>query len=142
MTRVFVYGTLKRGGENHRFIARQEFLGEATTLAQYRLYQLDGYPGLVEVAPGSGVAVRGEIWEVDDDCLRRLDLLEGLHVGLYRRQPAHLQAPQNHEGVVCYVYNRSVEGCKDLGTSFGPPPPPEPEPEPDPHDYDESEVED
>lgn len=144
MTKLFVYGTLKRGGENHRFLLRQEFLGPATTLAQYRIYELDGYPGMVEVPHGAGVAVEGEIWAVDDDCLKRLDVLEGVYVGLYARVPAHLHAPHHHEGVQVYVYRKSVEGCKDLGTSFGPPPPAEApaEPEPDANDYDESEVED
>ena len=38
MTLVFVYGTLKRGGENHRWIAQQQFVAEASTAPLYRLY--------------------------------------------------------------------------------------------------------
>ena len=51
---VFVYGTLKRGGENHRFLAGQSFLGPARTGPGWQLYQIDGYPGLVaETADGT-----------------------------------------------------------------------------------------
>src|SRR5262249_23573477 len=121
---VFVYGSLKRGGENHRHLRYQSFVCEARTAPRYRLYMLDGYPGMVEDAE-RGVAVRGEIWEVDADCLRRLDLLEGLHVGLYKRIPVHLESHAHApHGVVTYLYNRPVAGCADLGDHFPVPPPP------------------
>jgi len=37
MTRIFVYGTLKRGGRNHHFMAGQQFVGEARTAPGYTL---------------------------------------------------------------------------------------------------------
>ncbi|MDI1319207.1 MAG: gamma-glutamylcyclotransferase, partial [bacterium] len=77
MTCVFVYGTLKRGGSNHAFLARQRFLGEARTAPGFTLYSLGDYPGMVR-APGDTAGVTGELWVVDDTCLAELDQLEGL----------------------------------------------------------------
>jgi gamma-glutamylcyclotransferase (GGCT)/AIG2-like uncharacterized protein YtfP len=57
---LFVYGTLKRGQRNHRLIADQRFLGEATTEPRYRVFDLGPYPGLV-IDETNGVAVLGEL---------------------------------------------------------------------------------
>src|SRR5207249_6980142 len=64
-TTLFVYGTLKRGGRGNRWLAGQRFLGEAVTEPTYRLYDLGTYPGLVR-DEANGLAVKGELWEVDD----------------------------------------------------------------------------
>jgi len=117
MARVFVYGTLKRGGDNHRILAGQHFVGPARTEPAFHLYLLDGYPGMVAQAPG--LSVEGELWEVDPSCLERLDALEGTESGLYARVQIHLLPP--HAGVAAetYLYQRSIEGRPDLGTRFG-----------------------
>jgi gamma-glutamylcyclotransferase (GGCT)/AIG2-like uncharacterized protein YtfP len=117
MPYVFVYGTLKRGGDNHQELARQRFIGPARTAPAYRLYQLDGYPGMVE-AP-AGLSIEGEIWEVDRDGLDRLDRLEGTDSGLYARVPIRLLPPHDNTPVEAYLYRRSVAGRRDLGTRFG-----------------------
>ena len=44
MTRVFVYGTLKRGGSNHSFLAGQRYLGPARTPPGFTLHSLGDYP--------------------------------------------------------------------------------------------------
>ena len=71
-TILFLYGTLKRGEKSHRLMAGQRFVGEATTEPRYRLYDLVPYPGLM--ADVGGVAVAGELWEVDATCLAELDI--------------------------------------------------------------------
>jgi gamma-glutamylaminecyclotransferase len=116
MTHVFVYGTLKRGGTNHQAIAGQRFVGPARTAPAFRLFLLDGYPGLVAGAPG--LSIEGELWEVDAACLARLDELEGVEEGLYARVPLPLLAP--HAGIAAetYLYRRSIEGRTDLGSRF------------------------
>src|SRR5690242_2147493 len=86
-TRVFVYGTLKRGQRNHRLLAGQHFEGEAATRPLYRLYDLGRYPCLVE-DPANGLAVCGEVWSVDQATLRRLDELEGVPVLFSRKDIA------------------------------------------------------
>jgi gamma-glutamylaminecyclotransferase len=106
---VFVYGTLKRGGENHRFLAGQTYVGPARTAAGYRLYRLSGYPGMVaDEGDASGVA--GEIWAVDEPTLRQLDEFEGVDEGLYERTSVRLRAPFDREQVETYLYRRSIEG--------------------------------
>jgi gamma-glutamylaminecyclotransferase len=116
MPYVFVYGTLKRGGENHRVLAGQRFVGPARTEPAFRLYQLDGYPGMV-AAPG-GLSIEGEIWEVEASALSRLDQLEGTDSGLYVRMPIRLLPPHETTKVETYLYLPSVEGRPELGTRF------------------------
>ena len=49
-TLVFVYGTRKRGGSNHHYLAGQTLIGTARTVAGFTLYSLGDYPGLVAEA--------------------------------------------------------------------------------------------
>ena len=105
-------------------LAGQAFIGEATTTADYRMYDLGNYPGLKEVDPASGVQVRGEIYQVDKACLRHLDQIEAVDQGLYERREvrlnplseskseAELTSPLNHS-TVAYFYLGDVSGCND-----------------------------
>lgn len=114
---IFVYGTLKRAGSNHHLLAGQQFVGDARTRPGFRLYQLDGYPGMVrDQADEDGID--GEVWSVNHECLRRLDELEGLAEGVYVRIPIPLQAPFDQQVVEAYLYAQSVAGRKPLGRSW------------------------
>jgi gamma-glutamylaminecyclotransferase len=86
MTTLFVYGTLKKGKVRHLHMTGATFLREARTKARYALYQSPGadYPCLVDDET-EGVAVEGELWEVPDDCLARLDVVEGVPDWFQRR---------------------------------------------------------
>jgi gamma-glutamylcyclotransferase (GGCT)/AIG2-like uncharacterized protein YtfP len=117
MPLVFVYGTLKTGGSNHRYLEGQRLVGPARTEAAYRLHLLDGYPGMV-AAPAGGRSIEGELWEVDRPALERLDRLEGTDSGLYARARIRLRPPHEALNVETYVYQRRVEGKADLGTRF------------------------
>ncbi len=117
MTRVFVYGTLKRGGDNHHYIAYQQFLSPARTPAGYTLYSLGEYPGMVR-APQDTAGVAGELWAVDAACLQQLDLLEGVNEGLYERVPIKLATPADDQPVETYLYLGSVTGRPPLGAEF------------------------
>ena len=117
MPLIFVYGTLKRGGSNHRQLDGQEFVGTAQTIAGYRLFDLGDYPGMV-AASGDRPGVTGEVWSVDSDSLRRLDALEGVDQGLYQRVPVALQPPFGGRGVETYLYLQSVSGRTELGSSW------------------------
>jgi gamma-glutamylcyclotransferase (GGCT)/AIG2-like uncharacterized protein YtfP len=115
-TLVFVYGTLKRGGSNHHYLAGQTLIGTARTVAGFTLYSLGDYPGLVaEATAAEGVS--GEIWAVDAACLASLDILEGIDEGLYAREPAPLAPP--HDGlkrvVQFYRYLGPVQDRARLG---------------------------
>lgn len=81
-TRVFVYGTLRRGCSNHGLIARSEYLGEAVTDTGYSMLHLGGFPGVVKKG---NYSIYGELYEVDEATLRQLDRLEG-HPSFYERR--------------------------------------------------------
>ena len=102
-TILFFYGSLKLGGENHRLVADQAYLGPAVTKPYYRVVSLGRYPGLVEDA-ANGLAVRGELWRVSRCCLLELDDFEGGE-GAWVRRPV---AVAGHEGVEAYFYDGPV----------------------------------
>jgi gamma-glutamylaminecyclotransferase len=117
MKQIFVYGTLKRGCSNHSYLAGQKLLGEAQTAPGHVLFDLGGYPGMVAQAADPGF-VTGEVWSVDDECLERLDALEGTAEGLYRRGAAPLTGPFAGRGVETYFYSKSIEGRSPLGPAW------------------------
>jgi gamma-glutamylaminecyclotransferase len=100
--KIFVYGTLRRGHGNwEALLARNEgarFVREALTSPGYEMRSLGGYPA-VFAREGAGQVV-GEIFEVDEATLARLDRLEG-HPRWYLRQPVALV--DREEGVEIYL---------------------------------------
>jgi gamma-glutamylcyclotransferase (GGCT)/AIG2-like uncharacterized protein YtfP len=117
LTLLFVYGTLKRGCSNHRFIAGQRFIGLARTPPGYRLYDLGGYPGIVTLA-GDREGVVGEVWAVDAEALKRLDHFEGVHEGLYRRETLPLLPPFADQRIDAYVSALPIVGRPDVGSEW------------------------
>lgn len=117
MTTVFLYGTLKRGGSNHAFVARQRFLGTARTTPGFTLYSLGDYPGMVR-APGDTAGVTGELWVVDDTCLAELDQLEGLGEGLYERIDVVLAPNPLAGSAQTYLYARAHDGLAPIGDTW------------------------
>lgn len=71
--RVFVYGTLRRGGSNHFRMKDPEYLSAATVRG--RLYRIDWYPALVLDAAADEIT--GEIHQVTSSVLEELDRFEG-----------------------------------------------------------------
>ncbi len=117
MSTIFVYGTLKRGGSNHAFLARQRFLGTARTTPGFTLYSLGDYPGMVR-APGDIHGVTGELWAVDDACLAELDRLEGLDEGLYERIDVILTPNPLAPSAQTYLYSRPHHGLAPVGDTW------------------------
>jgi gamma-glutamylaminecyclotransferase len=117
MTTLFVYGTLKRGGSNHELLSGQRFLGPARTPPGYTLFSLDAYPGMIEFAADHD-GVTGELWSVNDACLAKLDELEGLAIGLYRRGLIELATPRSTGPVETYLYLRDLAGRTHLGSHW------------------------
>ena len=74
---VFVYGTLKEGYGNHAFFLkdRAEFVSYGKTKDKLVMFSTPGFPvvmnNLAKDAP-----IEGEIYEINDDILARLDQLE------------------------------------------------------------------
>ena len=116
MTRVFVYGTLKRGGENHEWIKTQTFVASARTKPLYRMFDLGGYPGMTRSE--NGLSIEGEVWDVNEAGLARLDVLEDIEGGEYERVKIELQGEFASQLVEGYLYLRDLEGRSDVGACW------------------------
>jgi len=116
MTRLFIYGTLKRGHSRADVLRDQHCLGEARTRPRYRLYRVDQYPALVHAEPGVGI--EGELWDVQADCLARLDRIEAVDAGLYRREVIELELDDQQQSVEAYFYLPPTEGLEDCGSCW------------------------
>ena len=78
---VAVYGSLKSGESNNRFLINSELIGSGTTAPDYNLLNFKAYPGAI---PGTN-SLRVEVWAVNSDTLSKLDRLES-HPHFYKRE--------------------------------------------------------
>lgn len=132
---LFVYGTLKSGYSRHHYLKEQRYLGVAKTTPEYGMYAYGGFPALLnkKMADDAKVAadksVYGELYEVNDDCLIQLDLVEGVDDELFSRQLISLeefnfvrlpldqstwQMIENKQAQG-YLFRRSVSGAANSG---------------------------
>lgn len=103
---LFVYGTLMRGGVRHTVLAGQRFLGEARTLPHYALFDLGAHPGLVPRRE-DGRAIHGELFEIAESLIERLDHIEGAP-SLFRRERVLIE--DHPDEVFAYFYQKNTEG--------------------------------
>ncbi|MFN4259317.1 MAG: gamma-glutamylcyclotransferase [Gemmataceae bacterium] len=114
---LFVYGTLKTGYPNNHFLQDQRFLGPARTAPLYRLFVNDWYPCLVpDTCQGQRIA--GEVWQVDEETLRRLDDYEGVPTW-FTRQPVRLEG--HAELIWAYFYQGEVTTLRECANGVWPP---------------------
>lgn len=80
MTKVFVYGTLKRGYGNHgRFLKSATYLGKASTVGKWNMIGKDmAFPYLLNFDKINGSNIIGEVYECDTATIKALDYLEGV----------------------------------------------------------------
>lgn len=111
---VFVYGSLLRGFGNHGILgADSEFLHEDVTQDDnYYMVSLGGFPAIIPPLKDSkgklikemyGVStgkVKGELYSCSEQCLNRLDQLEG-NGYFYKRQEVYLEG---EEGTKVWMY--------------------------------------
>jgi gamma-glutamylcyclotransferase (GGCT)/AIG2-like uncharacterized protein YtfP len=109
--RLFVYGTLKRGGCRHGPLEWQRFLGPALTRPLYALYDLGDYPGLVPCGAG-GQSIAGELYEVEAELRGVLDALEG-SPDWFRLGPIELEAQGE---AAAYFYQGATAGRPRLAS--------------------------
>ncbi|KAF4679777.1 hypothetical protein FOZ60_014549, partial [Perkinsus olseni] len=114
---VFVYGTLKRGCRNQKYMLPRGgsddivFVSAAQTAIPYPMIYDANYffPYLLDI-PGAGLLVEGEIYKVSPSKLRELDILEGCPRRYERRTMAI--APYDHkalERLMPDVYEEAVK---------------------------------
>jgi gamma-glutamylaminecyclotransferase len=113
-TAIFLYGTLKRGGRSNHLLAGQEFAAEAETLPLYRLYDHGAHPCLVDDR-NHGVAVRGEVWHVDEATLTQLDTYE--EAPTYFRR-GEIQLRNFPPPVTAYFYQGDVAQLEQCGPEW------------------------
>lgn len=102
---VAVYGTLKRGfGNYYSYLTRSTFLGSGQTKHKYPLV-VSGLPYLIE-KKGQGHNVAVDVFKVDDDTFRRLDMLEG-HPKWYIRKQIPIMI--NRREVMAWIYFNPTE---------------------------------
>lgn len=105
MSKVLVYGTLKKGLGNHVLLKDAKFLG--TTTVRGRMYSLGAFPGVRFDQDGS---IKCEAYEVDEPTVKRLDRLEGYRGpgnddNFYNRVPITFQLNGNNEQGEVYEIN-------------------------------------
>jgi gamma-glutamylcyclotransferase (GGCT)/AIG2-like uncharacterized protein YtfP len=105
MYKVFVYGSLLSGMGNSGLLSNSKMLGTTISPENFAMVDLGYFPGVIidETHPGK---VMGEVYEVDDDTLKRLDSLEGYRAqdpksGLYDRMTINTEIGEAY----IYIYN-------------------------------------
>lgn len=106
--KLFVYGTLLKGLERESVLAESKYLG--TVVIQARMFNLGNYPGIID---GEGQVI-GEIYEIDQPTLNKLDQVEGYFPdepkgSEYIRKEVRIVSTEIEDTVVAYFYNQQVE---------------------------------
>lgn len=105
--KVFVYGSLKRNFPNHFLLCAAKFLGEAISIEKYALVDNGFYP----YACKRGIKkahILGEIYEVNENILKNLDILEGYPVHYKREKQEFIFL----NGLFCEAFIYYVENFK------------------------------
>ena len=121
--RIFVYGTLKKGFPNHhRYMQSAEKLGNYRTVENYPLVLIGHrYVPCMINAPGEGEPIEGELYEVDNDCLKRLDALERIKKpDGYRRLKINIRSVEKHNAVAleAHAYLITPKFAKDRRSGY------------------------
>ncbi|WP_423792692.1 gamma-glutamylcyclotransferase family protein [Methanocaldococcus indicus] len=100
MTLIFVYGTLRSEcWNNKKYLKNSKFVGKGKTKEKYAMYA-DLIPYVVEDEKISHIV--GEVYDVDEETLRRIDMLEG-HPTFYKRKKVKIVL-DNGEEVEAWLY--------------------------------------
>lgn len=109
---VLCYGTLKRNFGNNRVIGYDNFVKEVVTLPEYELYSAGAFPCLVKSK--NGISIKGELFNIPEEGLARLDRLEG-HPTLYKRGKVNLQSG---EECIAYFWQQPLDGLVKIGDEW------------------------
>ena len=101
MTKIGVYGTLKKGEANHHILKNCEYLGDRI-LQNVAITDRSGFPFAFKK---KGYRTRVEVYKVNQSTLETIDYLEG-HPDWYKREKI--------DGIWVYLNERSAKGFKLL----------------------------
>jgi gamma-glutamylaminecyclotransferase len=111
----FICGSALRGQPDHQNLLGATFVREAKTAPRYRLYSVrDQHPGIYEV-PSGGIAIAGEIYEMNDE--QHAHLLAGEPPDLYE-SPIVLEDGSNVNAMIYPQKLIEERGFKDI-SQFG-----------------------
>ncbi len=107
--KVFVYGTLMSGEDNHYHLQNSTFLSLATVHG-YDMYDVGWYPAIVR---GQN-SIRGELYQVPVEDMGVIDTLEG-EGSLYRKKCGKVTDIEGETSFAfVYVYMRDVSNLKKI----------------------------
>jgi gamma-glutamylcyclotransferase (GGCT)/AIG2-like uncharacterized protein YtfP len=113
---VFVYGTLRKGESNANFLNHAECVEECCTIVG-QLYDTGyGYPALFKEK--GALPVKGELYKVTSEQLKRLDRLEGYEAGalnnLYERVVEKIATPDGEKQGIVYMMMKKSKHYKRI----------------------------
>lgn len=85
--KIFVYGSLKKGFHNHHILDKADFLGKGETVERYPMFEVEKeeYPYLLDIFHYGAENIVGEVYEVDEKLLKRIDYFEGVPEYYFRK---------------------------------------------------------
>lgn len=98
---VFVYGTLKKGFGNHRYLEDSEFIGEAK--AENISLHARGNSPFPFAKVTKGQTAYGEVYKINTTTLKHLDRLEGTPC-LYTRETTTVELLLTGTTLEAYIY--------------------------------------
>lgn len=125
---LFVYGTLKKGFPRHRVLQNARYIGIAKTVPEYGMYAFRGFPALVDKNMANFPSyVFGELYEVDDQTIAEVDVIEGVDSNLFKRALVNLDSitmsnlptcQKTWDGIknkvaTAYFFQRDLQGAAD-----------------------------
>ena len=101
MSKIFVYGTLKKNSWNHGWLEDSTFVREQAVHG-FKLFQ-SGIPYMIRTDNPED-RVLGEVYEVSEKTRGNIDRLEG-HPDWYRREIVSMDSDGEIQGYVYHGYN-------------------------------------
>jgi gamma-glutamylaminecyclotransferase len=124
MPPLFVYGSLKEGFPNFHVNKGRRLAGEFHTLQPYPLYLVAGRLPCLLPAPGAGLQVQGQLFEVSAEALAQMDTLERVgQPGGYTRSLIEVQRIDGATAlppIEAFVYLQTHAILQSEGTHLGP----------------------
>ena len=110
--KVFVYGTLKKGGRFNSVFDEESFIGNAT-LNKHQMFAPPGrfFPHVIE-SDDEDKIIEGEVYEINQKTLQQLDWIEG-YPDLYDRKKVEVSLDDKVVEVYMYYVTEKQQHIHD-----------------------------